>query len=114
MWPVVRLGSLADFKNGLNFAGTSWGRGMKIVGVSDFRDRVFPDYGSLDEIDPRGVVRDADLLAENDVLFVRSNGNRQLIGRCLWMRDIPEPISHSAFTIRLRFKAGMKDRKSVV
>lgn len=108
MWPVVRLSSLADFKNGLNFAGTSWGRGMKIIGVSDFRDRVFPDYNSLDEIDPRGVVRDVDLLAENDILFVRSNGNRQLIGRCMWIRDVPEPISHSGFTIRLRFKAGIE------
>lgn len=108
LWPAVRLSALADFKNGLNFAGTSWGRGMKIVGVSDFRDRVFPDYNSLDEIDPRGVVRDVDLLAENDILFVRSNGNRQLIGRCMWIRDLPEPISHSGFTIRLRFKTGIE------
>ncbi|MFS2035356.1 restriction endonuclease subunit S [Polaromonas sp. CT11-55] len=102
-WPTVRLGTLADFKNGLNFPGTSWGKGLKIIGVSDFGDRSFPDYGSLDEVNPQGIVRDADLLAEGDILFVRSNGNRELIGRSLLIKDMPEPLSHSGFTIRLRF-----------
>lgn len=103
-WPIVKLGTLADFKNGLNFGAESWAKGMKIVGVSDFWNRVFPDYESLAEINPKGVVREQDLLEEDDILFVRSNGNRQLIGRCLWIRDLPESVSHSGFTIRLRFK----------
>lgn len=60
-WPIVRLETLATFKNGLNFPGTSWGRGTKIIGVSDFGSRMFPDYETLDEVDPRGVVRDVDL-----------------------------------------------------
>lgn len=105
-WPIVRLEALATFKNGLNFPGTSWGKGTKIVGVSDFGDRLFPDYETLDEVDPRGVVRDADLLAENDILFVRSNGNRELIGRSLLIRGLRDHVSHSGFTIRLRFREG--------
>ncbi|MBY0366460.1 MAG: restriction endonuclease subunit S [Roseateles sp.] len=105
-WPIVRLETLATFKNGLNFPGTSWGRGTKIIGVSDFGSRMFPDYETLDEVDPRGVVRDVDLLAENDILFVRSNGNRELIGRSLLIRGLHEPVSHSGFTIRLRFREG--------
>lgn len=51
-WPIVRLETLATFKNGLNFPGTSWGRGTKIIGVSDFGSRMFPDYETLDEVDP--------------------------------------------------------------
>lgn len=103
-WPTVRLGTLADFKNGLNFPGTSWGKGLKIIGVSDFGDRSFPDYSSLEEVNPQGIVRDVDLLSEGDILFVRSNGNRELIGRSLLIKDMPEPLSHSGFTIRLRFR----------
>lgn len=103
-WPRVRLETLASFKNGLNFPGTSWGKGMKIIGVSDFKDRFFPDYTALNEVDPRGIVRDVDLLTEEDILFVRSNGNRELIGRSLLVKGLPEPVSHSGFTIRLRFK----------
>lgn len=103
-WPKVRLETLASFKNGLNFPGTSWGKGLKIIGVSDFGDRSFPDYGGLDEVNPHGIVREVDLLAENDILFVRSNGNRELIGRSLLIKGLREPLSHSGFTIRLRFK----------
>ena len=106
-WPTVRLGTLADFKNGLNFSGESWGRGLKIIGVADFGDRMFPDYATLEQINPHGVAREQDMLAEDDVLFVRSNGNRQLIGRCLFIRGLHEPVSHSGFTIRLRFRSGL-------
>lgn len=104
-WPVVQLGTLATFKNGLNFAGTSWGKGLKIIGVSDFKDRIFPNFASLDQINPQGVVRPKDLLQTGDIVFVRSNGNRELIGRCLYLRSLEEPVSHSGFTIRLRFEA---------
>jgi type I restriction enzyme S subunit len=103
-WRLEKLGTLADFKNGLNFSAESWGRGLKIIGVSDFGDRIFPDYDSLDEINPSGVAREQDMLEEDDILFVRSNGNRQLIGRCMHIRGLREPVSHSGFTIRLRFK----------
>ena len=105
VWPVVKLGTLASFKNGLNFAGTSWGKGMKIIGVSDFKDRMFPDFVSLDQINPQGVVRPKDLLKQGDVVFVRSNGNRELIGRSLYLKTLEEPVSHSGFTIRLRFES---------
>ena len=101
-WVTVPFGSLAEFKNGLNYSKANFGKGMKVIGVADFQDRLFPDYSHLEEIDPAGVVRDRDLLQENDLLFVRSNGNRDLIGRSLLLRRLPERLSHSGFTIRAR------------
>ncbi len=59
----------------------------------------------MEEINPEGVVREDSLLQEGDIIFVRSNGNRQLIGRSLFIRDIREKVTHSAFTIRARFHA---------
>lgn len=102
-WPTKKLGELAEFKNGLNFSKDSWGNGLKIIGVSDFQDRLYPDYSRLDEINPAGVVREADYLREGDFLFVRSNGNRKLIGRSLFIQDMSQKLSHSGFTIRVRF-----------
>ncbi|MCR3883441.1 MAG: restriction endonuclease subunit S, partial [Methanothrix sp.] len=61
-----------------------------------------PKYDELAEINPDGVVKKSDYLEEGDILFVRSNGNRSLIGRSLFIRGINESISHSAFTIKAR------------
>lgn len=102
-WTFVKLGSLAHFKNGLNFSKDNWGKGLKVIGVGDFKDYSYPKYDTLDEINPDGVVRNEDYLEEGDFLFVRSNGNRLLIGRSLYIKNLSEKISHSGFTIRLRF-----------
>lgn len=104
-WPFVKLGTLADFKNGLNFSRANWGRGLKVIGVADFQDYIYPKYEEIEEINPNGVVRQADYLEEGDILFVRSNGNRELIGRSLFISKLPERMSHSGFTIRVRFKS---------
>src|SRR2546423_1289053 len=105
IWNTVPLGTLAEFRNGVNFTKTSFGRGMKVINVKDFQDRFEPSYEELGEINPKGVVRENDLLKEGDIVFVRSNGNRQLIGRSLLIKDAPEPVTHSAFTIRARFQS---------
>ncbi len=103
IWPFTKLGSIAEFKNGLNYSHENWGRGVKVIGVADFQDYLYPRYETLGEIDPRGVVRDQDYLEDGDILFVRSNGNPALIGRSLVIKEPPERVSHSGFTIRLRF-----------
>ena len=41
-------------------------------------------------------------LRVGDILTVRSNGNKQLIGRCILASEVPEKTSHSGFTIRIR------------
>lgn len=102
-WKTTFLGSLADFRNGINFSSTNMGTGIKVIGVADFQNYMYPMYDLLGEINPEGVVRDEDLLAENDIVFVRSNGNRNLIGRTLYISNLPYPVTHSGFTIRLRF-----------
>jgi len=101
-WDIVPLGSLAEFRNGVNFTKESFGKGIKVINVKDFHDRFRPDFGDLGEINPEGVIRDADLLHEGDIIFVRSNGNRELIGRSLFITKAADPVTHSAFTIRAR------------
>jgi len=102
-WPLVPLAELAEFRNGVNYDRKSFGSGVRIVAVSNFQDFTKPRYAELEQINPDGVVSDRDLLHEGDILFVRSNGNRALIGRSLYISKPPEPVTHSAFTIRVRF-----------
>lgn len=102
-WPTAELGSIAVFKNGVNYSKQNKGIGIKVVGVSDFQDRLTVPLDTLDQINPAGVVTDEDCLQDGDILFVRSNGNKELVGRSLLVQTSGERLTHSAFTIRLRF-----------
>jgi type I restriction enzyme S subunit len=104
-WPTKRLGDLAEFRNGVNYNKSSFGEGVKVVGVSDFQDYTKPRYAELEQINPEGIVTERNILRDGDIVFVRSNGNREFIGRSLFIEQPPEEITHSAFTIRLRFTA---------
>jgi type I restriction enzyme, S subunit len=104
-WPTKRLGELAEFRNGVNYNKSSFGEGIKVVGVSNFQDYTKPRYAELEQINPEGIVTERNILRDGDVVFVRSNGNRELIGRSLFIEQPPEQVTHSAFTIRLRFSS---------
>jgi type I restriction enzyme S subunit len=100
-WERIPLGHLARFRNGANFTASSFGTGLKIINVGDFGDRSVPDYGSLSEVSPAAISSEEALLADRDIVAVRSNGNRELIGRTMLIKDPPR-VTHSAFTIRIR------------
>jgi type I restriction enzyme M protein len=101
-WPTAELGSIADFKNGINYSKESKGTGIKVIGVSNFKDNLIAPTNGLDEINPKGIVSKDNVLQDGDILFVRSNGNRELVGRNLLVQTNNERLTHSAFTIRLR------------
>lgn len=102
-WPTIRLGDIAEFRNGVNYNKSSFGVGIKVIGVSDFQNYTKPKYEELEQINPKGIVTERNILHDEDIVFVRSNGNRELIGRSLFVEKPPEEVTHSAFTIRLRF-----------
>lgn len=100
-WDTVKLGDIASFSNGINFDKTAYSHGVKLIGVSGFGNRFFPDTANLQEV-KKEVVRDSDLLKEGDIVFVRSNGNKELVGRCMLINHITQPITFSGFVIRGR------------
>ena len=103
-WQEIKLEEIADFRNGLNYTKNNNGEGLKVVNVKDFQDLMYLNYDSLEEINPAGLPIDKSLLEENDILFVRSNGNKDLVGRSVHIIHPPENLSFSGFCIRLRFK----------
>ncbi|MBK8905353.1 MAG: restriction endonuclease subunit S [Anaerolineaceae bacterium] len=102
-WPITKLGNIAEFRNGINYNKDNAGVGIKVIGVGDFQNYTFPRFDTLSQINPEGIVSDDDYLQENDIIFVRSNGNKKLIGRSLLIKGINEKVTFSGFTIRLRF-----------
>jgi type I restriction enzyme S subunit len=103
-WPVVRFGEIVKFRNGLNYSRENFGCGLKIISVGNFGNRFTPDLDALQEINPEGVATAEDYLMDGDLLFVRSNGNRDLVGRAMLINGISDSmVSYSGFCIRARF-----------
>jgi len=101
-WTEKPLGALASFRNGINYNKLSSGERVKIVGVKDFKDDFWAPLDKLDTISIDGNLDAIDELRDGDVLTVRSNGNAELIGRCILAANVSEKMTHSGFTIRMR------------
>lgn len=102
-WEVVPFGELATFRNGINFTREGKGAAVKIVGVGDFGVRTcLEDMGSLGAVNVGEGLAPDDCLQDGDLLFVRSNGNKALIGRCMSVHPDGQRITFSGFTIRAR------------
>jgi type I restriction enzyme M protein len=101
-WPIMELSEICSFKNGLNFDKTSSGHTVKIIGVSDFKANLYAPLDDLDEVHLDEQLPDSYLVKEGDILFVRSNGNPNLVGRSLFVSQPTELTTFSGFTIRGR------------
>lgn len=97
----VKLSEIGTFKNGLNFSAERVLSGCKMIGVPDFGDNYLAKLDGLKEIDEDIVSTDY-LLQDNDILFVRSNGNKNLVGRAMLIEKIKEKVTFSGFCIRFR------------
>ena len=97
---ITKIKDIAILDNGINFNKSAYASGIKIIGVSDFKDRFSPDFSTLQEVKEE-IVRSEDYLQPGDILFVRSNGNRDLVGRCMLI-DKNILSTFSGFCIRLR------------
>lgn len=102
-WIKCHLGYLAQFKNGLNYNGLSTDNEIKFLGVGDFQN-----YFTLDSIDMFSTLQfdgnlPEDLLLKNgDIVFVRSNGSKELVGRSILVDKVDYPLTYSGFCIRMR------------
>lgn len=102
-WEKVTLGDIAEFSNGVNFGKKAYTKGVKLISVSSFSDCYYPEYNDLEEIS-EDVVKQEDFLQTGDIVFVRSNGNKELVGRCMLIENPPTNVTFSGFCIRARFK----------
>lgn len=100
-WDIKHLGSLAEFKNGLNFDKSSSNKTIRFLGVADFQNNYYLDTNSLSFITVDQDVSQEYLLKTDDIVFVRSNGSKKLIGRSVLI-SAQQPATYSGFCIRCR------------
>src|SRR5205085_922033 len=102
-WQLVELGELGELKNGINYTKDSAGEFVQVLGVKDFQKNLYAPLDSFATIQIDSELTDEYTLRENDIVFVRSNGNQDLIGRSVLIPKLDFKSTFSGFTIRLRF-----------
>ncbi|MUK78796.1 restriction endonuclease [Aliivibrio fischeri] len=104
-WEVSTLNTYGSFKNGMNFSKGEVGNELHCIGVGDFKsfDRI-SGTATLSTIHLNDMPDKGYLLQNNDLLFVRSNGNKALVGRCVSVHPGDEEITYSGFCIRYRIE----------
>ncbi|MBQ9207833.1 MAG: restriction endonuclease subunit S [Treponema sp.] len=105
-WKEEQLGNLLDFKNGLNFSQNPNGKRLSFLGVGNFKNKkIIRDVSELDEICLTDFPDDDYLLKKDDLVFVRSNGSKELVGRCVIIGEDFDHATYSGFCIRGRLKS---------
>ena len=102
-WEEKKLGDIGELKNGMNFNKNESGYNVHILGVGDFGNLFqINDTDHLQTISLNSNPSAEYILKNEDIVFVRSNGNKNLVGRCVLIHVGDEPCSFSGFCIRFR------------
>ena len=102
-WKTAFLSELGYLKNGMNFHENDSGVELYCVGVADFQGRYkIVDTSSLPKISLNEFPSNEYMLQDGDILFVRSNGNKNLVGRSITVFPGSIATTFSGFCIRFR------------
>ena len=102
-WKTKPLLEMGSCKNGMNFHYDDGGVEMHCLGVGDFKDlSIITDTSTLPKISLNEIPSNEYLLQNDDIVFVRSNGNKSLVGRSLVVYPNDIPTTFSGFCIRFR------------
>ena len=102
-WSTRPLLEMGYCKNGMNFHTGDRGIEMHCLGVGDFKEySVIDGTDHLPIVSLNEVPSEESMLQDGDIVFVRSNGNKALVGRCLVVYPRSTPTTYSGFCIRYR------------
>lgn len=94
---------LGELKNGLNYHNASDNRKIKFLGVGDFKDyMILSGTDCFSDLPIDEDIPEEYLLKSGDIVFVRSNGSKDLVGRSIMVADIDFELTYSGFCIRFR------------
>ena len=99
----TKLKYVGSFQNGMNFISKVSDNEIPFIGVGDFQNNmVLSGREAFSSIMYDGVIPYSALLKNDDIVFVRSNGSKSLVGRSVLVRDIDFDLTYSGFCIRFR------------
>lgn len=105
-WDVVSLEQVAEFlQYGTSSRCDETPKGNPVLRIPNvIRDVV--DCGDLKYIELEERETAKYLLEKGDLLFVRTNGRKEYIGRCAVYDEMPEKALFASYLIRVRFQQG--------
>lgn len=104
-WEINSLSRFGSLKNGLNYTKSESGVDVRCLGVGDFKElSKLTNTESLQVLNLTSEPNNEYFLKDGDLVFVRSNGNRELVGRCLLVFPKSEKVTFSGFCIRYRIE----------
>ena len=102
-WQMKTLVEMGYCKNGMNFHTGDSGIELHCLGVGDFKDySIIDGTEHLPTISLNEEPSEENMLQDGDIVFVRSNGNKALVGRCIVVYPHDTPTTYSGFCIRYR------------
>lgn len=114
-WEKVTLGDLMTFKNGLNFTQDSNGKEYNFLGVGCFKSKnSIKNASELETVYISNPIDKEYLLKKNDLVFVRSNGSKELVGRCVLIENDISNATYSGFCIKGVLKSGKTTPKYIL
>lgn len=104
-WTIEKLEKLGTCKNGINFNKEEQGIRCYLLNVGDFQNHsVLDKITYFSEVVLKKMPDDDYFLKSGDIVFVRSNGNKNLVGRCVAIYPQDNKVLYSGFCIRFRIK----------
>ena len=102
-WSIKSLLEMGYCKNGMNFHTGDSGIELYCLGVGDFKDySIIDGTDQLSKISLNEMPPEESMLQNGDIVFVRSNGNKDLVGRCVLVYPYDVQTTYSGFCIRYR------------
>lgn len=102
-WELKPFLDSGNCKNGMNFSADEIGVELQYLGVGDFKNlsQIY-NVNNLGKVSLNKMPSKDYILQDGDIVFVRSNGNKDLVGRCLAVYPNGVPTTYSGFCIRYR------------
>ena len=102
-WETKPFLETGTCKNGMNFHYDDSGVELNCLGVGDFKNfSIIDDTSVLPMVSLNEMPSAEYLLQDGDIVFVRSNGNKALVGRSVAVYPKNTPTTFSGFCIRYR------------
>lgn len=101
----IAISEIGEFKNGINFSKGNGDNIVQFLGVGNFGE--LSTLNSTDNLEKICIEASdeqlsAYFLKEDDIVFVRSNGSKELVGRNLLVKNPADRVVYSGFCIRYR------------
>ena len=102
-WSIKSLLEMGYCKNGMNFHTGDSGIELYCLGVGDFKNySIIDGTDQLSKISLNEMPPEESMLHNGDIVLVRSNGNKDLVGRCVLVYPHDVQTTYSGFCIRYR------------